>query len=307
MSRGEPARALARFAAEVGAVGAVAVEGARTRWTCGGPPQGDVRVLRAPSGILDHRPEEMTVRVLAGTPVAELHEALAAAGQRSALPERGGTVGGALAVGENALSSLRRGRLRDAALEISYVSDAGRLVKAGAPTVKNVSGFDLTRLMVGALGTLGLIGEAVLRTEPVPAVGVWMRAPDADPVAVLDAARRASCVLWDGTATFIEIEGHAIDVEDDVAALGALGSFEAVSGPPPLPPHRWSLRPSELQAIDPGALGPFVASIGVGVVFASVPQVRPAVGAGVLELNRRMKAEFDPTGRLNPGRDPVLR
>src|SRR4051812_7469403 len=104
----------------------------------------------------------MTVRVRVGTTVAELHEALRAHGQRSALPERGGTVGGAIAVGHNDLHVLGRGRVRDAVLQLRYVSADGRLITGGGTTVKNVSGFDLPRLMVGALGTLGVLAEAVL-------------------------------------------------------------------------------------------------------------------------------------------------
>ena len=112
------------FAEEVGAVGPVAVEGGRTRWDLGGALADDARLVRAPSGVLERVPEEMIVRVLAGTPVAELDAELAAAGQRSALPSRGGTVGGALAVGENHVDVLSRGPLRASLLQVRYVAHA---------------------------------------------------------------------------------------------------------------------------------------------------------------------------------------
>ncbi len=98
------------FAEEVGDTGPVAVQGGRTRWTIGGELSREARILRAPVGIVAHHPEEMIVQVRAGTLVEELHEALAEHGQRTSLPERGGTVGGALAVGENGLYALGRGR-----------------------------------------------------------------------------------------------------------------------------------------------------------------------------------------------------
>src|SRR4051812_14537728 len=159
---------LQEFAAQVGESGPVAIEGSRTRWSVGGELASGTRLLRAPAGILEHIPDEMTVRVRVGTTVAELHRVLAEAGQHTALPDRGGTVGGALAVGENDVRVLGRGWIRQSLLQVRYVSAEGRVVKGGGPTVKNVSGFDLPRLMVGSLGTLGLLAEVILRTNPIP-------------------------------------------------------------------------------------------------------------------------------------------
>ncbi|HLH45815.1 MAG TPA: FAD-binding protein, partial [Acidimicrobiales bacterium] len=73
------------FAADVGTEGAVAVEGGRTRWSAGGPLEDGARLVRAPDGVVEYHPEEMTVRVRAGTTVADLHAALAEAGQGTAL------------------------------------------------------------------------------------------------------------------------------------------------------------------------------------------------------------------------------
>ena len=296
-------RELVSFCAEVGTTGPVAVRGAGTRFEVGGPLAPETRVVAAPAGIREYRPEEMTVTVLAGTPVAELHAALSAAGQRSALAERGGTVGGALALGEDDLRVLARGKVRNSVLQLRYVSADGVLVKVGAPTVKNVSGFDVGRLMVGALGTLGLLAEAVLRTRPTPAVARWWRGEGIDPFAVRDLARSAAVVLFDGTTTTLQLEGHEVDVDADLVALGRLGAFRACEGPPPLPPHRWSLRPSELLRLDRHATGSYVASIGVGTVFADRPQARREPPAAVRAVAARLKAEFDPSGRLSPGRD----
>ncbi|NBP52410.1 MAG: FAD-binding protein, partial [Actinobacteria bacterium] len=124
-------RDLVAFADEVGADGPVAVEGSRTRWSAGGEAAPGVRLVRAPSGVADYLPEEMVVCVGAGTTVAELASVLASRGQRCALPERGGTVGGAIAVGEQHLDVLARGSLRASVLEVRYVSSEGRLVRGG--------------------------------------------------------------------------------------------------------------------------------------------------------------------------------
>lgn len=297
---------LAEFASVVGSEGPVAVEGRRTRWATGGGPTGDVRLFLAPAGVLDYQPAEMTIRVGAGTTVADLDVILAESGQRSALPDRGGTIGGALAVGENDLEVLGRGRVRDAALQIDYVSAEGRVVTAGGPTVKNVSGFNLPKALVGSLGTLGLFGEVILRTNPVPAFSRWLQADEADPLATFDALLRPAVVLFDGHSVWVKLEGHHLDVDAETGVLTSLFAFNEVDGPPSLPPHRWSLSPSEALGADraPGLGDGFVAVIGVGLVFATRPQPSKVADRAVTRVADRMKQLFDPSGRLNPGRKP---
>jgi glycolate oxidase FAD binding subunit len=297
---------LLAFADEVGGqdAGPVTVVGGRTRWGVGGSVDASARELVAPVGIVDYVPDEMTVKVRAGTTVEELHAALAAEGQRTSLPERGGTIGGAIAVGHNCRDVLGRGRLRNDVLQVRYVSDDGRLVTGGGPTVKNVTGFDLPRLHTGALGTLGCLAEVILRTNPTPAVSRWLQSDDVDPFAVTATVLKPSAVLWDGEKTWVHLEGHGPGVAAEQQRLDGIGRFAAVDGPPPLPAHRWSLQPSDLA--DPARFGPepWVASIGVGTAWASTPQPAPEVDLGLAALAERVKAQFDPTGRLNPGRQP---
>ena len=302
--------ALAAFAADVGPEGPVAVRGGDTRRHRGGDVAPGTREVRAPGGIVAHEPAEMTVRVRAGTPVAELHEALAECGRRTSLPERpGGTVGGALAVGESAITRLGLGPVRDALLQARYVCADGRVATGGAATVKNVSGFDLCRLLVGSLGTIGLLGEALLRTVPIPETEQWYCLRGADPRAVWRRCRTANSILTDGVRTWVLLGGYAPDTAEDRKTLGDLGEVTNVDGPPPLPAHRWSCTPAEAAAFGDGPAdrGDFVAEIGVGVVHASVPQPARPPAPGVVALNRRFKERFDPTGRLNPGRDPLRR
>lgn len=222
------------------------------------------------------------------------------------MPDRGGTVGGAIAVGENDLCVLGRSAVRSAVLQVRYVSAEGRVITGGGPTVKNVTGFDLPRLMVGALGTIGLVAELILRTNPIPSASVWITSHDADPFAVRSVAYRPAVVLWDGVRTWIELEGHAADIAAEQRALDALGHWEPVEGPPPLPAHRWSLSPAELRSVPAQDTGAFVASIGVGTLFASRSRPdRAPIPQALHGLHRSIKAAFDPTDRLNPGRDPV--
>jgi FAD/FMN-containing dehydrogenase len=300
-----PPGAVAAFAADVGPphAGAVVAVGGRTQWDVGGPVAGTAREVRPPAGIVRIDAADMVVRVRAGTTVADLDAALAEVGQTVALPAwPGATVGGVLAVGHSGLRRLGWGPVRDAVLEVRTVSADGRLVTAGGPTVKNVSGYDLCRLMVGSLGTLALLAEVVLRTRPLPAVERWL-AGGTDPFDLAGRLHRPAAILWDGTTTWVLLDGHA----DDVAAQAALTGLADVDGPPTLLPHRWSLRPSELRDRDPGPgdHGRFVAEIGVGVVHHEVSQPARHVDAHVIDLHRRVKSAFDPTGRLGPGRDPL--
>jgi glycolate oxidase FAD binding subunit len=289
------------FVDEIGDSGPVSVAGAGTRWDLGGPLDPSARVVTAPAGVVEYLPDEMTVTVLAGTPVHELSQVLADRGQRCALPERGGTVGGAVVVGENHLEVLGRGTLRASVLQVRYVSAEGRLVKGGGPTVKNVSGFDIPRLMTGSLGTLGMIGEVILRTNPIPATSVWLESSDADPFAVADAVLRPGVILWNGMSTRVLVEGHAPDVTGAIDALGTLGTWNECDGPFDCPPHRWSLEPADLRSLD----GTFVASVGVGTAWRDIEQPRCELPGPVLEISRRLKSNFDPSGRLNPGRSVI--
>jgi glycolate oxidase FAD binding subunit len=299
--------ALDDFVESVAGDDPVRVVGGRTQWVEGGSAPDGVRDVRAPVGVVERSPAEMTVRVGAGTTVAALDEDLADVGQCVALPAwDGATVGGVLSVGRSGVRRLGYGPVRDAVLELRVATADGRAVTAGGPTVKNVSGFDLPRLLVGSLGTLALVGEAVLRTRPVPARSVWLHGEGVDAFAVPRALHRPTSVLWDGVGTWVLIEGTAAQVAAQSEVASRLGLVDEVDGPPSLPTRRTSFRPRELRML-PGSVDRFVAEVGVGVVHSdkAVDIARPPHDPTVVGLHRRLKARFDPTGRLNPGRDPL--
>ncbi len=303
---------LQHFAADVGSEGRVRVVGGRTHWDVGGVPPPDVRELAAPSGVVAHEPAEMIVRVRAGTTLEELRAAVHAGGQDVALeaddPTRA-TVGGILAVGRSGYRRLGLGPVRDAVLELTAVSARGELIRSGAPLVKNVTGFDLCRLLVGSLGTLALLGEMVLRCRPRTEIEAWWVGDGADPFALAETLYRPLSVLWDGNHTWVGLAGYQADVQGQAdAVLGP--SFGRVDGPPGPPgPVRRSRPPAMVRDL-PGELGGrggWLAEVGVGVVHcteeAAARMPSPPVPAQKLvELHGAIKERFDPGGRLNPGR-----
>ncbi len=278
--------------------GPVVAVGGATSGAAGGFVDPAARLVRAPAGVVEWRPADMTVRVLAGTTVEDLDTALAEDGQCVAMPGgRGSTVGGALALGRSGLRRRGWGPVRDCLLEATVVTADGTIAVAGGPTVKNVSGFDLCRLLVGSRGTLAVIGEVVLRTRPVPPVARWLAGP-ADPAAVDRELHRPTSVLWDGTTTWLLLTGHGPDVDAQSAVAARLG-LEPCDGPPPLPEHRWSMDPAQLGSL-PGT--GWVAEWGVGVVHHPEPAPARPVDPAVRLLHQRIKSAFDPHHRLAPGR-----
>lgn len=290
------------FAGDVGDSDPVTVVGARTHWGVGGKADAAAREVRAPAGVWEYEPSEMTVRCGAGTPVAELAAHLAPSGQMVPLDPADdiATVGGVLACGFSGYRRLRYGHVRDLVLQTRHVDASGKVVTAGGPTVKNVSGYDLHRLLVGSLGTLGFLAEVILRTLPTPAASRWL-AGDGDPFAAFDLLYRPSSVLWNGTRTWILLEGDPADVASEAAKLEA-EAFGLCDGPPPLPrAGRESLTPSGLRELA-GTPGGWIAEVGVGLVhrpeLVQVAAVPPANAALMTQLKQRL----DPQHRLNPGR-----
>ncbi|HEX6395534.1 MAG TPA: FAD-binding protein [Acidimicrobiales bacterium] len=304
---------LERFASEVGDYGPVCCVGGRTQWDVGGPVSSGTREVTAPAGVVAHEPAEMILRVRAGTRLEDLSAVVGEGGQRVALEGAAdATVGGVISVGRSGVRRLGWGPLRDAVLEVTAVSSRGELIRTGAPLVKNVTGFDLCRLLTGSLGTLAFVAEVVLRCLPLPEVERWYVAEGADPFEVYRKLYRPLSILWDGRRTWVGLAGFEVDVEEQ--ARGTLGEmFSLVDGPPSLPgPGRRSLAPASLRSL-PSVVadaGAWLAEVGVGVVHCDSPagdrlRCEDGPSQSVVELHRRIKENFDPAGRLNPGRQVI--
>ena len=193
-----------------------------------------------------------------------------------------------MALGRSGLRRLGDGPARDAVLQVRYVSAAGDVVKGGGPTVKNVSGFDLPRLLVGSRGTLGFLGDVILRTWPRARCERWYVGP-VDPDEAVARLHRPVAVLWDGATTWVLLEGD----ERDVDAQAGLLPLVEVDGPPPLPTGgRWSVPPGAVRSMQ----GTFVAEVGVGVVHHTEPAPPRTADPAIVGLHRRLKERFDPPG-----------
>src|SRR5467141_1716123 len=136
------------------------------------PAQADVILSTARlHRVIEHAWADLTVSAEAGCTIAKLQETLAKHGQRLALdalwPERA-TVGGVLSTNDSGALRLRFGSLRDLVIGATLALADGTVASSGGKVVKNVAGYDLPKLVTGALGTLGVITRAVFRLHPLP-------------------------------------------------------------------------------------------------------------------------------------------
>ena len=188
-------------------------------------------------GIVDYTPAELVVVVRAGTPLAELESTLATRAQRLAFePPRTGreaTVGGMLGAGIAGPSRPWTAAVRDHVLGVTLIGADGELLRFGGPVMKNVAGYDVPRLVVGAWGTLGPVVEIALRVVPQSAVSrcfAWQ-------CGLEDArawARRAGLKPWpltglshDGASLHVRLEGAASVVQAAALALPDEASEES--------------------------------------------------------------------------------
>jgi glycolate oxidase FAD binding subunit len=320
------------------------VWGAGSHQGIGHPVDPDVVISTARlDRIIEWDPDDLTVVVEPGVTVAALEERLAERRQSAVLPEQPGvaTVGGVIAAGESGWRRLRYGPTRDRMLEVTLVTGDGRIATAGGRVVKNVTGYDIPRLVVGSLGSLGLIGSVCLKLWPVPEHSGTIPVGDAAearrtayrPLAVIE-TRAGACVYVAGTAE--EVAGQAAD-------LGSAAT-EGLRWPEPLV-ATWHLSLRVPASAVADAVGEvrrrlpqawFQAAHGVGIVEIGLDEVdagavgdlrawaedrtgalvvvRPgAVDVAIdpwgtppasVELQRAVKRAFDPAGICSPGRLP---
>lgn len=271
----------------------------RDTWRGAGSPHKRVQAGSRPvsmaqlAGIVSYVPADLTITVRAGTTLAELTEATARHHQWCPLLAWGsddGTVGATFATATTGPCAAALGRPRDLALGLEFVDGTGAIVRGGGQVVKNVAGFDLTRLMVGAFGTLGIITEITMRLRARPPVDVtlcvWpthgdgadalatrLREAEIQPLAcaAITGALGGTLGLADGVV-LVRYGGNRGLVDAGRAAAAALGRVEEAD------PSVWT----RYREADPMPRD-----------WATGPQAQSVAA--------RLKARFDPAGILNAG------
>ena len=151
---------------------AVAPRGGGTKMHIGDPPRElDLIVSTARlDEIIEYVPGDQVVRVQAGIKLEDLQEHLSGSDQMVAIDpsEQGATIGGIVAANSSGPRRYKYGTIRDLIIGITVVLSDGTVAKAGSKVVKNVAGYDLSKLFTGSLGTLGIIAQANFRLHPIP-------------------------------------------------------------------------------------------------------------------------------------------
>lgn len=343
--------------------------GGGSKRALGRPPSGQPLVLRSLAGIIDYEPAELTLRAHAATPLGVVEQALAAARQRLAFEppryskllacEAEPTLGGVFAANLAGSRRVSAGAARDHLLGCRAVNGRGERFAAGGRVVKNVTGYDLPKLLAGSWGTLAVLTEVALRVAPAAETECTLAVAARTADEAVDLMSRAlgspcdvSCAAFDPmTGAMLRLEGFAASVRVRVERLRALlaapdaalvtddasrglwartGAAETLAECPVV--WRISVPPSEAPRIV-AELAPerYLLDWGGGLILAGfssadAERVRSAATPGhatllkapvdaraavrvfppqppaVVAFAARVKAAFDPDGKLNPGR-----
>jgi len=309
----------------------------------GNAPRGEILDTRGHAGIVDYEPTELVVTARCGTPLSELEKILET--NRQYLPFEpphfgpGATLGGCVAAGLSGPRRASAGALRDFVLGVKLIDGRGEALAFGGRVMKNVAGYDVSRLVAGSLGTLGLIAEVSLKLAPRPAAEVTLRleAPQARALELMNrwAAQPlpVSATAWHDGQLTVRLSGSEAGVRAAAGKIGgnpleneywiALREQRAAffAGPEPL----WRLAlpsttpPLELegrQLIEWGGALRWLKSParadevrkamkGHATLFRASDRSAGAFAAldpVLMRVHRELKAAFDPAGILNPGR-----
>lgn len=207
----------------------------------GNEPRGEVLDTRGHAGIVSYEPTELVVTARCGTPLAGLEAELARQGQMLAFePPRfspQATLGGCVAAGLSGPRRAAAGAVRDFVLGARMLDGAGRDLSFGGQVMKNVAGYDVSRLLAGSLGTLGVILEVSLKVLPRPAAERTLRL-EMDEARALGTVNRwagqplpVSATSWSGGVLSVRLSGAETAVDAAAARIGgdALESAQAAS------------------------------------------------------------------------------
>lgn len=210
------------------------IRGAGSKDWYGNVPRGGILDTRGHHGIVAYEPTELFITARCGTPLAEIEAALAEKGQ--CLPfepprfSAASTIGGVAAAGLSGPRRASAGALRDYVLGVKLLDGEARELRFGGQVMKNVAGYDVSRVIAGSLGTLGLILEVTLKVLPRPVAETTLRL-EMDAAAALDRLNRwagqplpivASC--WHDGVLTLRLAGARAAVEAAVAKVGSGGT-----------------------------------------------------------------------------------
>ena len=260
---------------------ALDIRGGNSKAFYGGAQRGTVLDVTPLAGISSYEPSELVVTVRAGTPLAELEAALAECGQclpfepprfasGSASP---GTVGGMVAAGLSGPARASAGSVRDHVLGAHMLNGRGELLHFGGTVMKNVAGYDVSRLLAGSLGVLGVICEVSLKVLPQPVATATLRF-EMDQAAALRQLNVwggqplpvSASAGWEG-ALVLRLSGAAAAVESAQLRLGG----EAIA--PALAAHFWSGLRDQSDEFFVGAMN--AVQRGAALWRLSLPQTAP--------------------------------
>ena len=310
----------------------------------GNPTPGDVLDTRGHRGIVSYDPTELVLTARAGTPLQEIEAALAEHGQMLTCEPphlgAGATLGGMVAAG---LSGPRRpwaGSVRDHVLGTRVITGHGKLLRFGGEVMKNVAGYDLSRLMAGSFGCLGLLTEVSIKVLPRPRQCLGLRLEMDAETALLRLAEWGqqplpiSAACHDGSALHLRLEGGEGSVQAAAQRLGGEAlderywlqlreqqlpffagserlwrlSLPATTGPLDLPGRQlidWGGAQRWLKSDADGALiqGVLAELGGHAMAFhRDAPSPFQPLAAPLLRYQRQLKQQLDPQGIFNPGR-----
>ncbi len=322
------------------------LRGGGTKDFYGNALRGELLDTRDYAGVAAYEPTELVVTARCGTPLAGLEKILEANGQ--CLPfepphfGRDATVGGCVAAGLSGPRRASAGALRDFVLGVKLIDGRGQALAFGGQVMKNVAGYDVSRLVAGALGTLGVIAEVSLKLAPRPPAEITLRleAPQARALELMNRwagqPLPISATAWHDGELSVRLSGSAAGVRAAAAKIGGSALDEPFwdgireqtdtffSGPEPL----WRLSvPSTSPPMDldgqllvewGGALRWLKSNENAQAIRDAARGVKGHAtlfraadkSAGcfsplepVLErVHRQLKSAFDPGGIFNPGR-----
>ncbi|MFJ4397924.1 glycolate oxidase subunit GlcE [Pseudomonas sp. NPDC089396] len=322
---------------------ALRIQGGNSKAMLGRPVAGEIVDTRNHRGIVSYDPTELVLTARAGTPLLEIEAALHEAGQMLPCepPHLGpeATLGGMVAAG---LSGPRRpwaGSVRDYVLGTRVITGHGKLLRFGGEVMKNVAGYDVSRLMAGSFGCLGLLTEVSLKVLPRPRQCLSLRLALDRHQALAELAEWGqqplpiSAACHDGEALYLRLEGGEGSVQSARQRLGGevldsrfwsdLREQRLAFFDEPAPLWRLSLPTATAELDLPGQLlidwggaqrwlkssAPAqqireqVAKVG-GHVTGYTPgdDSSAPLPAALMRYHRALKQQLDPQGLFNPGR-----